>query len=155
MKKLAIIIVALVTAGEAQAADFAGLKLGMPATEAWRLLSEGGLGTPKRAPVSGHGNLPGSELYWVGNYNATICRGRVVGLNHTLESTFRAWTREVRVASAERGPGKYTTASVEGVDHVSSVKVAWTLPNGDIYDIGYFELKDQPITAEGTSRSCA
>lgn len=148
--------IALMLAGatetRANAADFGGLKIGMIIDEAIRVIST--TGTAKRMPLQSSDERLSSELVYNDSYNATICRGRVIAINHTLEPTFRAWAREVRVATAERGPGTYHVDSREGVNHVSHVRVTWPIAPEETYDIGYYELQDQVLTTESLARKC-
>ncbi len=151
MAGAALILAPVATTG-VDAADFGGLKIGMAADEALRVIAT--TGAAKRAPLQPTGERLTSELIYNDSYNATICRGRVIAINHTLEPAFRAWTREVRVATAERGPGTYQVDSREGVNHVSHVRVTWPTAPGETYDIGYYELQDQTLTSESVARKC-
>lgn len=142
----------LVATNGVDAADFGGLKIGMGVTEAMRVISA--TGAAKRTPLQPTGERLTSELIYNDSYNATICRGRVIAISHTLEPTFRAWTREVRVATVERGPGTYQVDSREGVKHVSHVRVTWPTAPGETYDLGYYELQDQTLATESIARKC-
>jgi len=153
MKKRLVALAACTMATGVQAEDFGDLRIGMSRAQAVAELDRYG-----KATVRPLNSKDGDTLAYNDRYNVTICRGRVVGITHSLTPTFATFTREVRVAVAARGgQGAWVSDSREGKPTISMVRVSWsaTTPAGE-YSIGYYEVDRAPLVSEslGSGRPC-
>jgi hypothetical protein len=153
MKKRLVALGAFTIATGAQAEDFGELRIGMSQTRAVAELDRYGKATVRPLNIK-----DGDTLAYNDRYNVTICRGRVIGITHSLQPTFATFTREVRVTAAERGgQGAWVSDSREGKPTISMVRVSWsaTAPDRN-YSIGYWEVDGAPLVSEslGSGRPC-
>ncbi len=148
MFKVLISAVTLLASTAASAQELGGVTLGMTADQAVAAMSR--YGTPKNVSLTG-----GSDrLVYTDEFNAKICKGRVISVSHALAPTFAAFARTMKVAILTRGEPSYTVDSTEGARQISQISANWPRVNGARYAVSYFEIDGEKVVSESYGRLC-
>jgi hypothetical protein len=95
-----------------------------------------------------------SEAYVGGEYNITICHGRVWGVTRDAGSSFATFTRMADVASAKYGKVSDTVIfNQEGPRYVGMVNLKWHLSGNLTYSVTAYGSGERVRASEAFTRT--
>lgn len=135
---------------DARAHDFLGMRPGMPATEAIRILS-------RRGRVEKVPSPDGYVSYFGNRYTVSLCRDSniVQSIDHYFDSKFETFSTVVTSEQNGLGHGSYRLYSDKGKNPFNTIEIYWTLKSGEAYSVNYTSFGSSSRVSENVQKACA